>query len=134
MFTLAFAHGLLISGSLATTIKVWNPLTGNCLRTQVGHEGAVHDSVAGGRVAYSGSWDRTIRVWSTTVWECTRTLNGHTGKAHALALDDGMLFSGSKDWTVKVWSTEALECFHTLEGHTVVEALAVGVEVLFSGL
>src|SRR5947208_2107336 len=56
---------MLASGSEDTTIRLWNPETGECMQTFEGHKGAVW-SVAfhpTGQTLASGSQDRTVKLW-----------------------------------------------------------------------
>lgn len=54
-----------MSGSNDCKIKVWDPWTGECLRTLAGHDGLVRalsfDPKTGRLV--SVSYDKTIKVW-----------------------------------------------------------------------
>ena len=57
---------LLATASIDTTAKVWDPATGDCLRTLTGHAEPV-DGVAfspDGRLLATASIDRTAKVWS----------------------------------------------------------------------
>lgn len=65
MLTYWLKDNLIVSGSNDCKIKVWNPWTGECLRTLVGHDSLVRalsfDPRTGRLV--SVSYDRTVKVW-----------------------------------------------------------------------
>ncbi|MHC4550542.1 MAG: protein kinase domain-containing protein [Planctomycetota bacterium] len=52
-------------------IKVWDPVTGECLLTLDDHEGTVHALcfTSDGRAIVSGGADGTVRIWGSTVRE-----------------------------------------------------------------
>jgi F-box and WD-40 domain protein 1/11 len=54
-----------VSGSSDCTIKVWDAMTGECLRTLVGHDALVRALAldpASGRLV-SASYDKVVKVW-----------------------------------------------------------------------
>ncbi len=58
------AHGnTVVSGSYDTQVRVWNSLTGECLKTLRGHRGRVHSVEYDGVRIATSSEDRDIRVW-----------------------------------------------------------------------
>jgi WD40 repeat protein len=128
-------RGVLASASRDATVRLWDVVSGACLRTLAGHTDAV-DAIAvlpgAGRLA-SGSYDKTVRVWDVVSGACLLTLAGHTRYVAALAAlppeephGHDTLASGSMDSTVRVWDPESGKCLHTLTGHTYgVQVLAV---------
>jgi F-box/WD-40 domain protein 7 len=83
VFALAFANGLLFSGSSDHTIKVLILLLLHKMQS-------MHTQ-----------WEQ---VWSTDTLRCITTLTGHTDQVRALAITDSALFSGSYDCTIKVYN------------------------------
>jgi WD40 repeat protein len=72
-------------------LRLWDPESGQTLRTLEGHTGSVHAvtlaEVDGEPVVVSGSWDATVRVWDArTGRPCGKPLTGHTGSVFAVAL------------------------------------------------
>jgi WD40 repeat protein len=111
-----------ISGSADTTLRVWDLVTGESLRTLEGHTGWV-SSVAvltEDSRALSASGDGTLRLWDLETGETLRTLEGHTNAVFALdVLSDGhRALSASGDGTLRLWDLETGETLRTLEGHT----------------
>jgi len=112
--------GILASGSLDYTIKLWNTSTGVCLRTLQGHSAIVFSlAVLPGGILASVSEDHTIKLWNPSTGECLRTLQGHSSYVFSLAvLPSEVLASGSSDQTIKLWNPSTGECLRTLEGHS----------------
>ena len=68
--------GLLATGSMRFGIKLWNPKSGEQVRSIKGHTDSVyalaHDADTNRLV--SASKDQTIRVWNETSGECVLTI------------------------------------------------------------
>ena len=114
------ADETLVSGSRDNTIKLWHPITFDCLHTLSVHSGPVRAlaTLTDGTLV-SGSQDSTIKLWHPKTFECFHTLRGHSGSVSALTtLPDGTLVSGSLDNTIKLWHPVTFECLHTLRGHS----------------
>jgi WD40 repeat protein/tRNA A-37 threonylcarbamoyl transferase component Bud32 len=116
----ALADGKLASGSMDKTIKIWDPIKGECLRTLSGHIDAVTAlaPLIGNRLA-SGSSDKTIKVWDTDTGQCVQTLSGffvgHGGRVLSLvALPGDLLLSSGKDNSIKFWNLKTGKCLQTL--------------------
>ena len=58
------SSGLVVSGSWDDTLRVWDPATGECLRTLEEHTNSINcviETKVG--LLVSGSGDNTLRVW-----------------------------------------------------------------------
>ncbi|MBS0649068.1 MAG: WD40 repeat domain-containing protein, partial [Verrucomicrobia bacterium] len=107
--------GILASRSEDRTIKLWNPSTGECLRTLQAEDGSSLAVLPGGILA-GGYDDFTIKLWNPSTGECLRTLEGHSSFVQSLAvLPGGILASRSEDRTIKLWNPSTGECLRTLE-------------------
>ncbi|PHH52104.1 Vegetative incompatibility protein HET-E-1 [Ceratocystis fimbriata CBS 114723] len=72
----------LASGSLDTTVKIWDATSGACLQTLEGHDHYVTSvafSTDGQRLA-SGSYDKTVKIWDATSGACLQTLEDYGSK------------------------------------------------------
>ena len=110
-----------ISGSLDSSLMVWDVESGKELQTLVGHTSWV-SAVAvtpDGKNVISGSADKTIRVWDIESGEEIQTLVGHTGEVRAVAVtpDGKHAITSSNDETIRVWDIYSGEELRTLEGH-----------------
>jgi WD40 repeat protein len=65
---------VLASGSQDTTIRLWDTVTGECLKTLEGHTGPVFSVALNLEHLVSGSQDETIRLWDLSTGECLRSL------------------------------------------------------------
>ncbi|NEO28240.1 MAG: PQQ-binding-like beta-propeller repeat protein, partial [Kamptonema sp. SIO4C4] len=113
-------EGLVISGSLDKTLKVWNIETGKELRTLIGHSSDVTAvAVTPEGQVISGSGDNTLKVWDMETGKELRTLTGHSSRVEAVAVTpEGLVISGSFDNTLKVWDMETGKELRTLTGHS----------------
>lgn len=124
---------ILASGSSDTKIRLWNPHTGDPLRTLIGHNGEVK-SVAispDGNTLLSGSADKTIKIWHLSTGKILHTLIGHTAEVRTLAVspDGNILLSGSADKSIKIWDLGTGELLQTLTGHSgAVNSVTVSVD------
>src|SRR5258708_26268296 len=99
--------GLLASASWDETINVWDPRTGEHLRTLEGHYSCPVTSVAfspdGGLLA-SASWDSTMKLRDPHTGEHLRTLERHSHEVTSVAFspDGGLLASADWENNIKV--------------------------------
>ena len=112
------------SGSADRIIKIWDTITGICLKTLAGdnsHKSWV-ESVAwnfdGTKIA-SGSEDHTIKIWNTITGACLKTLTCGDGrydwvKSVAWSPDDIKIASGLANNTIKIWDAATGVCLKTL--------------------
>ena len=76
---------LLATASDDETARLWDPATGEHLRTLTGHDQHAVYGVAfspDGRLLATASCDGTARLWDPATGEHRRTLTGHTGSGH----------------------------------------------------
>ncbi|MDH6057427.1 WD40 repeat domain-containing protein [Umezakia ovalisporum] len=113
---------ILASGSADTKIRLWNPRTGDPLRTLIGHSGEVKSIAISrdGQLLISGSTDKTIKIWQLYTGKLLQTLTGHSNEVKSLAIspDGKTLFSSSADATIKIWQLTTGELLQTLSGHS----------------
>lgn len=117
---LQLKKGKLISGSWDNTIKIWNPIAGQCERTLEGHKAPIWSLlVTNEGKLISGSFDKTIKIWDLISGQCERTLEGHQDFIRSLLLtNEGKLISSSSDSTIKIWDPINGKCERTLKGHS----------------
>ncbi|HEY9864168.1 MAG TPA: serine/threonine-protein kinase [Candidatus Obscuribacterales bacterium] len=98
---------ILASGSGDNTITLWQPGTGNIIRTLEGHSGGVYSLAitSDNKILVSGSEDQTIKLWEIETGEEICTLTGHRGIIYSIAIspDNQTIVSGSQDGTIKIW-------------------------------
>ena len=113
--------GILASGSLDRTVRLWDIREGTCLKTLHAHAsgvGAVTFAPEGDTLA-SGSNDYSVRLWDVYEGKSLKTLRGHTSEVLSVAFcrTGKTLVSGSNDYTVKLWDVREGKCLKTLQGH-----------------
>ncbi|MEM9927394.1 MAG: serine/threonine-protein kinase [Cyanobacteria bacterium P01_D01_bin.50] len=96
-----------IVGSYDNVIRMWNPTTGEKIRTFRGHSQSVISIAvnAQSNIMASGSSDQTIKLWNLNTGELLSTIKGHSGKIESLAFsrDGNILVSCASDRTIKIW-------------------------------
>jgi hypothetical protein len=122
--------GLLAANGDDEAVELWNPQTGEQLRTLTGHSSWVHTVAfsADGRLLATGSDDKTVRLWNPQTGEQLRTLSGHQHAVVAVAFspDGRLLATGGRDKAVLLWDPESGKRWnpgsgkrlHTRTGHT----------------
>ena len=114
---LQFNEEILATGSYDTTIKIWNIITGDLIRTIQAHEKGVRCLQFDDTKIISGSLDETIKIFDWRSGEMLRELNDHQGGVISLHYISTYLASGSMDNTVRVWLFHQGNQF-CLRGHT----------------
>lgn len=107
------------SGSMDTTVKIWDLETGACRTTLKGHTDAVR-SVAitpdGARIL-SASFDRSLYVWDASSGRKLAKLDGHTNVIWSVAAlrDNARALSGGFDKTLRLWDLALGTCLKTIK-------------------
>ena len=111
----------LASGSLDTTIRLWDVTTGRYLWTLIGHTGSVYNLSFSpdGRTLASGSVDTTIRLWDVATGTHLKTLIGHTKSVNSVCFspDGRIIASGSSDNFICFWDAATGTRLKTLIRH-----------------
>ena len=113
---------LVASASSDKTVKLWDPATGEPLRTLEGHSDTVY-AVAfspDGRLVASASNDETVRLWDSATGAVHSTLKGHSSGIDGVVFspDGKLVASRSFDMTVKLWGPATGAARSTLKGHS----------------
>lgn len=69
-----------VSGSLDTSIRVWDVETGACKHTLMGHQSLTSGMELRDNILVSGNADSTVKVWNTVTGQCLQTLSGKHSK------------------------------------------------------
>jgi len=120
---------LLASCSDDQTIRLWDAVSGTCLKTLQGHTSWIRSvafSPSGSQLA-SGSHDRTVRIWDISTSQCTRTLVGHSNAVWSVVFNpiDGKLASGGDDGTIRIWDVNTGTCLKTLRNEMFYENMNI---------
>ncbi|XP_060063329.1 transcription initiation factor TFIID subunit 5-like [Ylistrum balloti] len=95
------------TGSSDRVVRMWDNLTGNCVRILTGHKGAVQVLCFSpdGRFLVSSGVDRCVLLWDISSGSLLANMKGHTDTVYSLAFsrDGAALASGGLDNHVKLW-------------------------------
>ena len=107
----------LASGGYDKTVRLWNVLTSENIRTLTGHGSSVAFSPDGFALA-SGSSGDTITVGDVTTGEHKWTLTGHKHANKTVVFSpDGETFASSGFQTIRLWDAVTGEHKRALTGH-----------------
>lgn len=73
-----------VSGSLDTSIRVWDVETGNCIHTLTGHQSLTSGMELKDNILVSGNADSTVKIWDIKTGQCLQTLQGMLTKFSSL--------------------------------------------------
>ncbi|CAN8269055.1 unnamed protein product [Cochlearia groenlandica] len=119
-----YPDGRLVSGSMDTSVMVWNLVNGESIQTLNGHKMQVTGvTVDNDDEIVSSSVDQTLKRWRNG--QLVESWDAHHSPIQAvIKLPSGELVSGSSDTTLKLWKGKT--SLKTFAGHTdTVRGLAV---------
>ena len=108
--------GRLATGSMDSTIRVWDLDAMCCVHDIQAHVGGVVclSVLSDGRLA-SGSVDKTIRLWDMNTGECTESFEHDEQEVSVLCtFRDGRLYSGGEDGRIRLWELEGTGASHRI--------------------
>jgi WD40 repeat protein len=123
IWSMAYHPGaqVVIAGSYAKSIRVWNYNTGTLLLTLAGHEKSCLPVALNpaGDMAVSGSLDKSVRLWDLKKGEQVKKLEIHSENIFAVAFHPSgkYVLSASADKTIRLWNLETGKVVRTYKGH-----------------
>ena len=112
---LQLEDGRLVSGSLDSTVKVWDIPSGSCQAT-LDHPSGVHYLAplhgSSSQRIVSGCQDGSLRIWDTTTYACLSAhAIGNLDYGRAISLADGRFLCApiGNSITLSLWSLDASE-------------------------
>lgn len=99
------SQNLACSGSMDSTVRVWNILTGQCQHTLTGHTSLVGLLGLSPSYLVSASADKTLRIWDPDTGELRSTLAHHVSTITCFQHDELKVLSGS-DGALTMWNIQ----------------------------
>ena len=122
MFKVCLFHpnsNYVATGSSDRSVRLWDCVTGNCVRLMTGHKGTVSalSFSIDGRFLASGGADKKVLVWDLAHGNLLANLPGHTMTISDLVFSrDGTVFAtASLDGSIQLWDFARLTDEATLE-------------------
>jgi F-box/WD-40 domain protein MET30 len=94
----------ILTGALDSTIRLWDVISGRCLKTFFGHVEGVWALAGDTLRVVSGAEDRMVKVWDARTGKCEKTFSGHTGAVSCIGLSDSRMCTGSIDCEARLYS------------------------------
>ena len=101
-----------MSGSLDTSIRVWDGETGQLRHTLLGHQSLTSGMVLKNNILVSGNADSTVKIWDILSGQCLHTLAGpnkHQSAVTSLQFNTKFVITSSDDGSVKLWDLKTGE-------------------------
>ncbi|KAJ2584242.1 ubiquitin-binding SDF ubiquitin ligase complex subunit met30 [Coemansia sp. RSA 1836] len=111
----AEARPYMISGSLDSTMRVWDIETGECLDTIFGHVEGIWSMAFDSLRIISGSNDGVVKVWDTSSRVCLFTLQASPAAINCVAVSDTRIVVGDNEGNARIYDfrdRRALETGH----------------------
>ncbi len=121
------SENTIASTSYDRTVKIWDTISGKCLRTLLGHVGPVlclanfkelDPTGIERNVIISGGADGLIKVWNGSNGNCIRTMRDSISWINSLIyLGDDLIASAGYDRTINIWNIKTGKCLNVLRDH-----------------
>lgn len=120
--------GLVASGSLDESVRVWDVRSGKCVKTLAAHSEPVTSARfnSDGTLLLTCSYDGLVRLWDLATFQCLRTLadsvdgfftsTAPVGRV-AFAPNDKFLLAATLDGRIRVWDPLGAKVVRTFVGH-----------------
>jgi len=111
----------LFTCSVDKTCRIWDLMTGACLRKLKGHQSfvnSIHPARRGPSMLVSASDDGTVKVWDTRVRQAVHSLQ-NTYQLTAVTFNDTaeQVISAGIDNDLKVWDLREVSMVYRMQGH-----------------
>ncbi|KAJ2773910.1 ubiquitin-binding SDF ubiquitin ligase complex subunit met30 [Coemansia nantahalensis] len=93
----------MVTGSLDSTIRVWDIETGECLDTVFGHVEGIWSMAFDALRIVSGSNDGTLKVWDTTSHACLFTLRTSSAAINCVSISDTRITVGDNEGNLRIY-------------------------------
>ncbi|KAJ2880221.1 ubiquitin-binding SDF ubiquitin ligase complex subunit met30 [Coemansia asiatica] len=93
----------MITGSLDSTMRVWNIETGECLNTIFGHVEGIWSMTFDSLRIVSGANDGSVKIWDTSSNACLHTFHTSSAAVNCVALSDTRVVVGDNDGNVRIY-------------------------------
>ena len=94
----------MLTGSLDSTLRLWDVWTGTTIRTFFGHLEGVWAIAADTLRIVSGAHDGMTKIWDPRTGKCEKTLGRHAGPVTCVGLNDRRMCTGGEDHAVWLYS------------------------------
>ena len=94
----------MVSGSLDSTLRLWDTQTGQSVRTLFGHIEGIWAVAADSLRIISGAHDGLTKVWDPRSGKCERTFANHGGAVSCLHLNERRMATGGDDDQILVYN------------------------------
>ena len=96
------AH-MIATGSDDKSVRLWNALSGSCVRVLEPHGGPVSCIRIQGNLLLSGSFDGKVRLFDMLSGRCLRAMSGHENAVLCLTATQRVCVTGANDRNVRIW-------------------------------
>ncbi|KAJ2721422.1 ubiquitin-binding SDF ubiquitin ligase complex subunit met30 [Coemansia sp. Benny D115] len=93
----------MITGSLDSTMRVWDIETGECLDTIFGHVDGIWSMTFDSLRIVSGSNDGSMKIWDTSSHACLYTLSVSSAAVNCVAISDTRVIAGDNDGNLHIY-------------------------------
>lgn len=127
---------LVVSCASDGLIRIWDTMTGQCLRTLVHEDSPPVTAVKfspNGKFVLAWTLDDCVRLWDYVQGRCLKTYQGHTNRKYSVyggfgiygapvgsssGCREAFVASGSEDGSILCWDVVSKKVLQRLQGHT----------------